>query len=236
MVTSAPGAPRRRLPVSGSSPTGAVIARQGTPAARARITRSIPACVGTGGTIASVEPPSASITSATSSMPARKCAASRMSGTRKRRAFVSDSSRSHAADAAACSGRARVPQRATTIGVPAAAMRRPASRARADSAPEPARIKTGAPEAAPPAAIRPLASASASSAIASPPLASSCSEVCPSRSAFASMPRIAAIETGARLRCLRQRVATGATHAEICSGLTTPRTLGREGRFNMSRG
>ena len=35
---------------------------------------------------------------------------------------------------------------------------------------------------------------------------------------------------------LRQRVATGATHAEICSGLTTPRTLGREGRFNMSRG
>ena len=132
--------------------------------------------------------------------------------------------------------RARVPQRATTIGVPLAAMRKPASRARADSAPEPARIKTGAPGAAAPDAMRPFASARASSAIASPPLARSCSEVCPSRSAFASIPRIAAIETAARSRCLRHRVATGPTHAEICSGLTTPRTLGREGRFNMSRG
>ncbi len=28
----------------------------------------------------------------------------------------------------------------------------------------------------------------------------------------------------------------GATHAEICSGLMTPRTLGREGRFNMIAG
>ncbi|MFM8915183.1 MAG: hypothetical protein ACKOFY_02815 [Candidatus Limnocylindrus sp.] len=77
-----------------------------------------------------------------------------------------------AADAAACSGRARVPQRATTTGVPLAAIRSPVSKASADSAPDPARMKTGATVVTEPDAMRPLTIASASSEIAVPPLAS----------------------------------------------------------------
>ena len=166
----------------------------------------MPASSGTWGAALDGAPPSDSISTATSSSPARKCADSRMFGMRYRSTRFADSSRSHAPAAVACSGRAFDPHSATTM------RRFPSASASAASSPytasrsDPARRKIGSRR----SGSRAAATARATSAIAAPAASLIASAESPRRAALARMPRIAAALTGRSAALAAQRTRSGA--------------------------